>query len=175
MIDHAPLSIFVAQSLMAVTPIVTFAIDLFTKSVLSFHVSGGRPGPDEMLAVIAKAEKVTSLEETGLEDPVRPRLIFTCNNSPGWKALLDRMAASGVLGHLRRSQNQYWSGMVGRLIGSSIGSIRLLNRNTKDFQRSGDPVVDLDQLTHMLEAGIQEINARRLPADIEQRPLRFGI
>ena len=175
-VDHQALQVFVASEGGPVAPIATLVIDLYTSSIFGFHLSFGAPGSLQFEAALRDAEKRSLESRVGSDQPIAPRLAFQCGGGSDWSKILDRIAKSETVANVVRAQRPSYGDTITRLIGGTIGDVKLTTRrylNDLVFNPVRDPLIDLDELRSLMEAGVAAINVKRIPPDTRAVAIRF--
>lgn len=175
-VDHTALELFVPKGNTPVRVILSLAIDLHTTAILGYATSFLQPGPEHVLAALANASERSAATSDKSLGPVRPRLIFAATKSTEWRQLVARLDEQGMKASVRHTPRLHFGGMIARLIGPTIGLVKLSSRRAHAMAGpSFDPVRDSwlnpDRLDHLLEDSIRILNEKRVPANLRLRPL----
>ena len=175
-IDHMILEIFVATEGGPIAPIMTAVIDLYTSSIVGFHLSFGSPGSLQFEAALRDAETQSASAAPNMAS-VRPRLVFSAGGDSSWSKLLSRIEASDYKANVMRRQRLQFGEHIAPLIGSSIGVVNFASRkwlNDLSFNPDKDALISFDELKKLVEAGVRELNEKRLSASTVRYPLSFA-
>lgn len=177
-IDHAPIDLFLALEAGPSPALLTLVIDLFSTSICGFHVSSSAPGPTQVLEALRDAESRSHRESRPQTAAIKPRLVFACSHAPAWRPLLDEVARLEIEASVRKTRTLHTGGMVARLIGREIHSVKLSPRKRVGeliFNPERDALVSLKELQNLLEASVSKFNSKRISPGTTRRPLKLDL
>lgn len=191
-VDHSGLDIFVAQDPLDVggaaavsgprRPLITLALDLFTRTVLGYAISYDKPGPRQVLDALRDVDARGVATDALRECAFTPRLVFACTRSPIWKPLLQKIAARGIEADVRRTDRLHFGGPIKRIVGQELGLIPIsrnkghdLANAARQFNSENSRLVSEAELHELIENGMRDLRERRLPTSTPTRAINFSL
>ena len=170
-LDHtAPEDLYVHTDDGPVRPTLTLAIDLCTTTVAGLHVALHPPGPNGIEAALKDAAAGY------LYDPARewitPRLMLNVDWQPAWTDLCRELTDASQGLTVRRTPRLHHGRTTQRLIGRTLGRLRLAPRKSHDASRGRDGFDPSRHSPLSLEDALEVIRAN---AKLHAAPLMAGI
>lgn len=170
-VDHIGLKVFVASDGGPISPIATFAIDLFTRSICGVHLSFGFPGARQVADVLRDAAERSGKKGTK-KSAIKPRLTFETGMSLGWKKLVAQLEKSPHDAIITSFGKLKFGDAVTSLIGPKLGQINFISQkklNETTFEPTSDALISFDELKILVERSVKDLNSDRL-RDIRKLP-----
>ncbi len=165
-IDHTAPDFFVDDSSRH-RPVLTLAIDLFSKLPFGFAIGNGKPSALLVREALADAETRTAA--VAQLDAMRPRLVLATTSGDEWKALTRDLAEVGITASIRWTPRLHAGGPTSRLIGSSLAGVALMpkkvhaiGRDHDDFDPGKHALMTLEQARLVVADRINELLSVRL-------------
>lgn len=191
-IDHNGLDAFVVEDGEAGTeapgkgvlraPLVTLALDLYSRTVLGYVISYTSPGPQHVIEALRDVEaRSAKAAEPGAE-VLKPRLVFAVSRRLEWRPLLERVMASGIAADVRRTVRLHYGGPSRRIVGETFGLIPFarnkghsLGEAIRQFDPDRSRLVSEAELRRILDQGMRDLAERRIALGTPIPRLRFDL
>lgn len=126
-VDHtAAASLFINSAEGPRRPIITLVMDLATTTVAGFSLGLGRPGASQVRAALQDAVR------RSIGDDIAPTILVNTDWHHEWHELEEELRRAGGVPRMRRSPKLHFGTATQRLVGRSLGRLKLVPRKAHD-------------------------------------------